>query len=288
MSGIRIAHLINPVKVNEDRDLHFQQPFTFDSMEYAREFAEDYGMEIDHYACFYPEDEEIIPDGFRKLPVLEQSTEGKFNIDRKLPYFKEMIDKLYEASDADYFIQTNADIGLMPHFYHLVMDMIENVESFCINKRIVPENIRKSGLPAIWSSIGLSHAGCDCFVFPRKLYPKFDMGEICMGTPWSETVLITNLVAYSKNFIVFKNAHATFHLGDRRIWLGHEYNDYRIHNTNEFARVLIEYKRAKKKLRRKVFNHETIVHQLAKLKMEVHNYSQTGEVYSKDCWDLIS
>lgn len=288
MSGIRIAHLINPVKVDEDRDLHFQQPFTFESMEYAKRFGEEYGLDIEHFACFYPEDKEIVPVDYTLLPLLEESTSGKFNVERKLPYFKEMLDKLYEASDADYFIQTNADIGLMPQFYLLVRDMIESqVESFCINKRIVPEEIRKSGLPAIWSSIGEEHAGCDCFVFPRKLYPKFEIGEICMGTPWSETTLITNMIRYSKVFTVFKNAHATFHLGDRRVWLGHEYNDYRIHNTNEFARILKKFKK-KKKHWKKLENHPAMINQLHKLKMEVHNYSQLGEVYSKNCWDLIS
>lgn len=282
MSGIRIAHIINPVKVDKDRDLHFQQPITFESMQVAKDFAGD--IDIEHWACFYPEDEEIVPLSFDKTNLLEESTEGKFKVNRKLPYFKEILDKLYDVSDADYFIQTNADIGLQPYFYVLVKDMIQgNLDSFCINKRIIPEPIRKSGLSAIWSTLGMAHAGCDCFVFRRELYPKFDIGDIVMGTPWSETTLIANMVAYAKNFSVFKQAHATFHIGDRRIWLGHEYNDYRVHNTNEFARILKILSEKDKK----VLKHPTIMHQLVKLKMEVQNYSQMGEVYSKDCWELI-
>lgn len=278
---MRIAHLVNPVKVTPDRDLSWQQPFTYESMKVAKDFAD---FEVEQVACFYPEDEDMVPEGFTMTDPLEQSSEGKFKVDRKLPYFKEMLDKLYEVSDADYFIQTNADIGLQPYFYVLVKDMIrEHIDSFCINKRIIPEEIKKSGLSAIWSTIGNPHAGCDCFVFRRGIYPKFKIGDIIMGTPWSETTLITNMILHSKNFHIFKNAHATFHLGDRRIWLGHEYNDYRIHNTNEFARVL----KMLKKKNKKILKHSAIVMQLNKLKQEVHNYSQLGEVYSKDCWDLI-
>jgi hypothetical protein len=276
---MRLAHLINPVKVGEDRDLYWQQPITFESMRMAKEFA---NVEVEQFACFYPEDEDMVPADFFKMEVLEESTSGKFEIERKLPYFKEMLDKLYEYSDADYFIQTNADIGLMPHFYMLVKELIDDGhDSFCINKRIIPEEIKKCGLSSMWSTIGKPHAGCDCFVFPRNVYPKFDIGDIIMGTPWSETTIMTNMVAYCKKFVVFKNAHATFHLGDRRIWIGHELNDYRIHNTNEFARIL----KMLSKKNKKILKHETIAHQLTKLKREVEGYS--NEVYSKDCWDLI-
>jgi hypothetical protein len=288
MSGIRIAHLINPVKVSEDRDLYWQQPITFASMSVAKEFARLYNIDVEHVACFYPEDKEMVPDWFFKLEPLTESTEGKFKINRKLPYFKEMLDRLYEESDADYFIQTNADIGLQPHFYILVKELIDGGnESFCINKRILPEAfvesliLKNMPLSLIWSFLGGTHAGHDCFVFPSKLYPKFDLGDIVMGTPWSETTLITNMVAYAKNFNVFKHANATFHLGDRRIWIGHEYNDYRIHNTNEFARIL---KRLSKK-NENMLNHDTIRYLLSKLKVEVKGYK--NEVYSKNCWDLI-
>ena len=287
MSGIRIAHVINPVKVGEDRDLYFQQPITFESMRIARKSTNN---SVNLYAVCYEEDFGIVGDYYKSKiheieKPLERSTEGKFKVNRKLPYFKEILDRVYEVSDADYFIQTNADIGLQPYFYDLVSDMIKSgIESFCINKRIVPETVKNSALPAIWSTIGDKHNGCDCFVFPRNVYEKFDIGDICMGTPWSETTLITNMIAYTKRFIVFKQAHATFHIGDRRIWLGHEYNDYRIHNTNEFARIL-------KKLSKDnpdILKHETILSQLRKLKLEVTSYTQMGEVYSEDCWDLIT
>jgi hypothetical protein len=280
--SITLAHLINPVKVGKDRDLHFQQPTTFTSMRWAKEFAKG-EVDVEQVACFYPEDESLVPDDFIKTDTLTRSTSGKFKIERKLPYFSEMLDKLYDVSDADYFIQTNADIGLHPHFYLLVRTLIEDGnDSFCINKRVLPEELKDMPLSVIWSYIGGAHAGHDCFVFRRELYPSLKIGNIIMGTPWSEATLITSLVAYAKNFKVFKNALATFHLGDRRIWIGHDYNDYRIKNTNEFAKIL---RRVTPSKRKKVFKHETVQYLLGKLKQEVMGYK--NETYSDDCWHFL-
>lgn len=280
--SITLAHLINPVKVGKERDLYWQQPITFESMRLAKEFAKD-EVDVEQIACFYPEDEGMVPDGFIKAKPLERSTSGKFKVERKLPYFKDMLDRLYETSDADYFIQTNADIGLMPHFYMLIKTLIEEGnDSFCINKRILPEALKDTSLSVIWSFIGGGHAGHDCFVFRRELYPSLKIGGTLTGTPWSEATLITSLVAHAKNFKVFKHASATFHLGDSRIWLSAQYNDYRIENTNEFARIL---RKVTPRKRKKVFKHETIQYLLGKLKQEVTGY--VNETYSKDCWHFL-
>lgn len=280
---MRIAHIINPVKVGEDRDLFFQQPITFKSMRNAKHFAKRIpDLEIFFVETAYPEDQNVVncTDFIKTEPLGDEVAHyGEFKIKRKLPLFKEIIDKICEAvPEADYYIQTNADIIVMPHFYVLVYDMIKDGnESFCINKRIIPEDLKDMPLSLLYSVCGNKHAGHDCFVFPARLIPKFNLGDICMGTPWSETAMIANLVAYTKNFKVFKEAHATFHIGDRRIWRSVEYNDYRIHNTNEFARIL----RVLSNKNKDILKHETIQYLLDKLKIEVNNYKD--DRYSKHC-----
>lgn len=279
---MRIAHLISPVKVGEDRDLYFQQPITFETLRAAKEFARD-EVHVEHIAVCYKEDMGIVPEWFDETIELidEIGNYQTFEVKRKLPLFIEMLDKLYETSDVNYFIQTNADIGLQPYFYLLIKKLIEDGnDSFCINKRIIPEDLKLNNIediPVIWSTLGSNHAGHDCFVFRRELYPKFDIGRICMGTPWSEATLIANLVAYAKNFTVFRYAHATFHLGDRRIWRPKEYNDYRFHNCNEFAKVLKKLSIKKKK----ILKHETIRYLLHKVKVEYLAYDKS-EQYNED------
>ena len=277
---MRIAHIINPFVPSATSDLVVAQPICFETMRRAKKYASD--MEIGHYACIYPEDEEILPDNFFRTKDLKQSVldYGKFGIERRLPLFADILDRLYEASDAEYFIQTNADISLMPHFYHVVRGLISiGHESFCINKRIIPEGYHSiSEIPFMYSEIGDMHAGLDCFVFPRKAYPKFKMGKVCMGTPWSEATLATSMALHTANFTVFKTLHATFHIGDSRVWRPSEFRDYRVYNMTEYCKLL-------KKLKKKnvlLLKNAIVKNFLNKIQQE----AESG-VYPEECLKFI-
>ncbi|HXH17915.1 MAG TPA: hypothetical protein VNJ07_02440, partial [Chitinophagales bacterium] len=177
---LKIAHLINPVKVNESSDLHFAQPITFETMRLAKEFAGGTaGMfqrfrqpfEIELLTVQYPEDHEIIPPFFRKLPDLERSVLhiSSFQNKKKYPLIVDVLQKLYESSDAEYLVYTNSDIALMPQFYLAVIDFIsQGYDGFIINRRRVSRKfISLSDIPLLWSEIGSPHPGFDCFVFHR-------------------------------------------------------------------------------------------------------------------------
>ena len=77
-----IAHIINPVNVNEDNPsyLFYTQPLTFESMLSSKKFVENkYNIhKINLYSINYPEDDIIIPDYFIKLPYLINSTKLKY------------------------------------------------------------------------------------------------------------------------------------------------------------------------------------------------------------------
>ena len=115
-----MAHIINPVKVKESSDLYFAQPITFESMRRAKGNASDVSIEL--LSTQFDEDLEIIPSGFKVLANLERSI---LDINprlqgRKLPLIKDVLLRASENTSAEYLIYTNADIGLMPHFYQYV------------------------------------------------------------------------------------------------------------------------------------------------------------------------
>lgn len=121
----KFAHIIHPLIVPESSDLYKAQPVTFKTMEIARDFARD-ELEVEFYSAQYIEDREIVPNVFVMTPDLDRSILdfGDFKHRRRLPLLKDILDRLYAATDAEYFIYTGVDIALQPYFYLTVNTII--------------------------------------------------------------------------------------------------------------------------------------------------------------------
>lgn len=242
----KIAHIINPVIVKESSDLFVAQPITFKTMRIAQEFARE-RVEVTLFSAQYPEDRPIIPEWFQMTPDLDRSILdiGSFHKKRKLPLIKDILDRLYGASDAEYFIYTNVDIALMPNFYVTVNKLIgAGYDAFVINRRTIPDRYRSiDEIPLMYSEAGESHPGHDCFVFKRDVYTGYRIGTVCVGINWVGRALIYNLVCRAKHFKEFKRKHVTFHIGNDKTWKRNEYTDYVAHNKREALKVLAEFER---------------------------------------------
>lgn len=240
---ISISHIVNPVNVSQTSDLYIAQPVTFESMKRAKEFSKGI-VKVSQYAVCYPEDDSIVPTFFRKTKNLERSIldEGMFKKYRKLPVLKDILDRLYVCSSADFFIYTNVDIALQPYFYAAVKKIIDQGhDAFVINRRTLPaefENVAQ--IPLMYSTMGKSHIGHDCFVFRRNAYPEYILGKVGVGIPFVGRVLIWNLLANAKKFKEFKDLHLTFHIGEDKKWQDPKFKDYNDFNRGEATRVLKE------------------------------------------------
>ena len=228
---IKIAHLLNPFKCTEDNPsyLYYAQPITFKSMHNAQSEAEKLGIEVKLYAINYPEDDEIIPDYFIKLPHLKKSTQTEFpeqSKNRKLPIIQEMFDSILHNSDADYIIFTNSDIGVQKNFYLKVNEFItrDNLKSFIINRRDnIPKfkngkRLTEKNLNFIYKQKGIKHPGRDCFVMNRKILEKINMNSMFIGYPPWGTILLKYLRGIDKKTYLYKNLYLTFHLGCDESW----------------------------------------------------------------------
>lgn len=242
---LNIAHIINPVNVNEGSDLYKAQPITFETMDIAARYAENTGKNINvrQYAAFFAEDKDMVPSHLRKTPLLDRSIPdlGPFELFRKLPVLKDILDRLYhEAADADYLIYTNADIGLVPHFYESVAVIIRSgYDALVINRRTIPAAPNGVGnIPLMWAQAGETHIGHDCFIFKRDAYPCFQLGNVGIGIRLVGRVLLWNLVAQATRFKEFKDLHLTFHLGQDKPWKNSRLKDYDRHNHDEAVAVL--------------------------------------------------
>ena len=243
----RIAHIINPVVVSETSDLFVAQPITFESVKIAREFASR-RVDVDLYSAQYPEDRALVPREFCLTPDLERSVldVGTFANPRKLPLIGDILQRLYDSSDAEYFVYTNVDIALMPYFYAAIDALLKKgYDALSINRRTIhPRHTSVRSMPLLYAEVGKPHPGSDCFVFRRDAYPRYNLGTISVGAFWIGTAMLVNLGYQAEKLRVLKNTALTFHIGDDAGWRKPEYADYEEHNARQVARVIDELQRA--------------------------------------------
>jgi len=243
---MRLAHIINPVIVKSSSDLYQAQPITFASMQAAREYAQSQGVMVDIYTAQYTEDRGLVPPGFTMTPDLEQSVldYGNFNIPRRLPLIRDILDRLYQAAEeADYLIYTNVDIALVTHFYLAVAALIEQgYDAFTINRRVISKSWTNiSQIPIMSAEVGKAHKGHDCFIFPRSVYPRYYLPNLCLGAFRVGMGVLVNMLYQGARFELFKNLHLTYHLGNDRAHRSPALDDYKVYNEAEFIKLLDYY-----------------------------------------------
>ncbi len=242
---IRIAHVINPVRIDESSDLYIAQPVTFQTMKKAGDFAPK-NIEVVLLTAQYPEDHEIIPEYYTLTPDLDRSVLdiGEFTKKRKLPLLQDILDRLKKVR-ADYYIYTNVDIAVQPCFYNAVHGILtDGFEAFTVNRRTITERYTSvEDIDRMYAENGLRHRGHDCFVFSRQVLEHIDTGVACIGANFIGKVLLLNLIAHSEKFAVFKDLHLTFHIGDQKAWKNSVFSDYDKHNRDQLDILSEKYKK---------------------------------------------
>lgn len=235
-----IAHIINPFIADNKSDLNSAQPITFKSMQRAKEVAKDL-VDVKLYSAQFKEDREYVPDDFIKTQDLGRSVldMNPFKIELKLPLIIDILERLYNESEAEYLVFTNVDIGLYPNFYLRLNEYInKGFDAFIINRRRLPSHFNKiTDLEEIYETKGKSHPGFDCFVFHRDLFHKFQLANICIGVPFIGIALSQNIFALGKNVKLFEKEQLTFHIGEE-IFAKRAPKEYFKHNQKEFWKAI--------------------------------------------------
>lgn len=242
-SHIHLAHIINPFFAKPGSELHIAQPLVFKSMLMAQQQAESVAT-VELLTTQYLEDHAVIPEGFRILPDLERSVLDmqQFTQQKKLPLLADIMQTAYNNSDAEYLVFTNADIILMPQFYAAITELIQQGhDALIINRRRIERKYDKvEQLPLIFSEIGMSHPGYDCFVMHRSLVPKLILEGICIGVPFIGVSLAHNLFAFASRLKVIDDMHLTVHQGMEV--MPERDAEYYAYNRKEFDKVMAQLK----------------------------------------------
>ena len=235
---IKIAHIINPYISNDENDNRVCN-MTLDSMENSKDFTSNSEIKL-YYTC-YEEDLKIMEHRteFIKLPLLEKSVldYSSFNIPKKLPLLFDILDKIDDI-DCDFIIYTNIDIHLMPNFYTVVTNHInDGYDSLTIN-RVTIFSEEKSDIKKIFPIIqnGEFHQGIDCFVFKKSILKKIKKDDFCIGTIYFDKYLAFNIHKLSNKPAHLLKSYLTFHIGDDKTWDIDKFSDYKSYNRNIYLK----------------------------------------------------
>jgi hypothetical protein len=223
-----IAHVLNPVKVNESNPsyLYYTQPVSFDSMYVSKKYAEENhdSWKINLYSVHYPEDNVIVPNYFIKLPYLTRSIKDKYPdiSKKKLPFVQDIFDSMLKYIKADYYIFTNSDIILNEKCYDFIIKKIirYNYEALIINRRDnIPKMINNIRLGSEHLNLinildGERHMGKDFFVMKKNILEKINMKDVFIAHPPWGGLLTKYLRSLTNQFKLFGFEYFTYHLGN--------------------------------------------------------------------------
>lgn len=236
---ITLAHIINPYQ-SDDAAESRKQAITFRSIERASQQISHDEIQLDLLTAQAPSDRAIIPDHFQTTKDFHRSVDDRqsFSNPKQLPLLKDILDRLYESSNAEYLIYTNMDIILQPNFYDQVVELIEKGhDAFIINRRrIQDKDYTEDDLPQLLQDKGKPHPGFDCFVFHRSLYPYLRLGDVCVGIPFVGVTLAHNLFCFARYFGLYDDLHLTTHIG--MDVLPARDKEYYWHNRREFQKIV--------------------------------------------------
>ena len=246
----RIAHVVNVFDGPLTSSAFVAQQATLESMRQAARFARE-RVDVRLLSIQLLNETPVRIGDFERLPYLNRTVldSGKFRVKRPLPLIKDILYHAYEASDdADFLVFTNIDIGLSPHFYVLVDDLVDaGYDAFSITRRTLePSFGAVADLPDAWAAVGGAHPGLDCFVFRRSAFPCFRLGTVAVGVPRVGLALCVNLICIAERFEIFGNLHATFHWGKDAGWRRSDLADYVEHNQAELRAVVDHFRREPK------------------------------------------
>lgn len=208
-----LLHIINPFDSPLSDQRHIQE-ITFQSIGKALAYGTGH-LEVGIRATRFAEDRSILPKYIKEVENLKRSVVdfGDFKIPRQLPLIADILENAFQE-EADYYLYTNIDIALQPHFYSFVAEQIrKGHDALIINRRRIPWKYADVTLEEMYQVSGKSHPGFDCFVFTKEIAHKLQLGHICVGIPFIGVVLAHNLFAHARKLGFYDQEHLTFHLG---------------------------------------------------------------------------
>ena len=230
----KLVHILNPVSRPRSDTLGYAQEISFLGIREACKLIPR-DLQVLYAATYYKDEQIELPSFFENQFLLKRSVYdmGDFPVYRRLPLIADIM-SFARTIQADYYLYTNIDIALQPHFYSFIWPYLSNgYEGLIINRRRIPQlRGSYSELSAYSTRRGRPHPGFDCFLMSASVVDQLVLGEICVGVPFVGVAMAHNIFAYARPWKLFAYEDLSFHIG-MEIYKP-QLHSYYWHNRREF------------------------------------------------------
>jgi hypothetical protein len=240
---ISFTHILNPFPSKPGSEHSVASKVTWASIRAAKAVADGEGIQVECHAVVLSGDESSAEVPTSRISLLTRTVQDikKLRPGRPLPLIEDILKLGAEGSDCSHIIFSNMDIALQPQFYVSVHKLVATALtpdcSFAISRINIDKRLADAGIDEMYAADGEIGQGYDCFVIPKQLIGRLDLGHSCIGAPHFDLLLYMCLDTLGGgNMRHITDAKLTFHLGNDISWSA--MMDYVEFNLTESLKVI--------------------------------------------------
>lgn len=236
-TDISFTHLLNPFPARPNSEHAVASRVTWQTIRAAHAVAIEQGVPVTLRAIVLPGDESAVEPPCTTIVHLTRTVAdvAELKPKRPLPLIGDLLTLGAQGVTSSHIVFSNMDISVQRNFYVALHERVAALGAdvpFTLARINIDAALADAPLEQLYAASGSLGHGYDCFVIPRALIERLDLGDSCIGAPHFDQLLYMALDIFSAGRVrSFNHEHLTFHLGNDIAWAA--MLDYVEHNLAE-------------------------------------------------------
>lgn len=247
-AAVSFTHVLNPFRAPAGSEHAIASRLTWQTLRTAQRHAAEHGVAVNFRAVILPGDEAAVEPPATPWAQLTRTVQNiaPLKPSRPLPLIADVLRAGAGTASNTHVVFSNMDIAVQPHFYTALHELITSTLGrdvpFTVPRVNIPAALADGPIEAMRAARGTPGLGFDCFVVPRELVGRLDLGNCCLGAAHFDLLLFMALDAVSGGRVSqVESARLTFHLGNDIAWSA--MIDYVEHNLAESLAAIARMRR---------------------------------------------
>ena len=234
---ISFTHLLNPFPARPGSEHAVASRVTWQTIRAAHAVAIEQGVPVTLRSVVLPGDEGAVEAPCTSIVHLARTVADVADLKpkRPLPLIGDLLKLGAQGVASSHIVFSNMDISVQRNFYVALRDRVASLGAevpFTLARINIDASLADAPLEKLYAAPGSLGHGYDCFVIPRALIERLDLGDSCIGAPHFDQLLYMALDVLTAHQVKSLNhERLTFHLGNDIAWSA--MLDYVEHNLGE-------------------------------------------------------